>query len=148
MTLSPPKPDLTTARTTPANPQQLFLVAEKTRMPLVLTDPNQPDNPIIFVNRAFQDLTGYSAGDLIGRNCRFLQGPGTDPEDAVRIREALAAHQDITLEILNYRRDGTPFVNSLFISPVFDDGGRLLYFFGSQLDVTERHNAQRQLGGR
>ncbi len=122
--------------TSAASADLLFTAAEKTRMPQIITDPNLPDNPIVFANRAFQNLCGYDAGELIGRNCRFLQGPGTDPTDVAKVRDAIAARRDVVVEILNYHRDGTPFRNELYISPVFDPEGRLRYFFASQLDVT------------
>ncbi|MCC0807775.1 PAS domain S-box protein [Methylobacterium sp. W2] len=123
-------------KTSAAGPELLFTAAEKTRMPQIITDPNLPDNPIVFANRAFQDLCGYSAEELVGRNCRFLQGPGTDAADVARLRDAIAARRDVVVEIVNYHRDGTPFRNELYISPVFDRDGRLRYFFASQLDVT------------
>ncbi|WP_027173800.1 PAS domain S-box protein [Methylobacterium sp. 10] len=123
-------------KTSAAGPELLFTAAEKTRMPQIITDPNLPDNPIVFANRAFQDLCGYSAEELVGRNCRFLQGPGTDLADVARLRDAIAARRDVVVEIVNYHRDGTPFRNELYISPVFDRDGRLRYFFASQLDVT------------
>ncbi|MEE7441871.1 PAS domain S-box protein [Methylobacterium oryzae] len=123
-------------RTSAASADLLFTAAEKTRMPQIITDPNLPDNPIIFANRAFQNLCGYDAAELIGRNCRFLQGPGTDPSDVAKVRDAIAGRRDVVVEILNYHRDGTPFRNELYISPVFDPDGELRYFFASQLDVT------------
>ncbi|MCJ2035537.1 PAS domain S-box protein [Methylobacterium sp. J-068] len=123
-------------RTSAAGTNLLFTAAEKTRMPQIVTDPNLPDNPIVFANRAFQELCGYGAEDLIGRNCRFLQGPDTDPADVAKVRDAIAACRDVVVEIVNYHRDGTPFRNELYVSPVFDPDGRLRYFFASQLDVT------------
>jgi PAS domain S-box-containing protein len=123
-------------RTSAADADLLFTAAEKTRMPQIVTDPNLPDNPIVFANRAFQDLCGYSADELVGRNCRFLQGADTDPADIARIRDAIAARRDVVVEILNYRRDGSTFCNELYISPVFTAEGHLRYFFASQLDVT------------
>ncbi|MGU3420708.1 PAS domain S-box protein [Methylobacterium sp. D54C] len=123
-------------RTSAASTDLLFTAAEKTRMPQIITDPNLPDNPIVFANRAFQNLCGYDADELIGRNCRFLQGPGTDPADIAKVRDAIAARRDVVVEILNYHRDGTPFRNELYVSPVFDPDGQLRYFFASQLDVT------------
>jgi PAS domain S-box-containing protein len=107
-----------------------------TRMPMIVTDPNQHDNPIIFCNAAFLKLTGYSDEEVIGRNCRFLQGYGTDAETVGKIREAIAAGEDVAVDILNYRKDGNPFWNAVFISPVRDDAGRIVYFFASQLDFT------------
>ncbi len=123
-------------RTSAASTDLLFTAAEKTRMPQIITDPNLPDNPIVFANRAFQNLCGYDAAELIGRNCRFLQGAGTDPADVAKVRDAIAARRDVVVEILNYHRDGTPFRNELYVSPVFDADGTLRYFFASQLDVT------------
>jgi PAS domain S-box-containing protein len=107
-----------------------------TRMPMIVTDPNQPDNPIIFSNEAFRNLTGYSDDEAIGRNCRLLQGPDTDRETVSDIREAVAAGRDIAVDILNYRKDGSPFWNAVFISPVRNKTGKIVYFFASQLDFT------------
>ena len=115
-----------------------------TRMSMIITDPRQPDNPIVFANRAFQRLSGYPLAEIMGRNCRFLQGPGTDGAAVTRIREALEARQDINLDILNYRKDGTPFWNALYISPVINEAGELLFFFASQIDVTDRKTIEAQ----
>lgn len=111
-------------------------------MPMVVTDPRQSDNPIVLANRSFLDETGYSSEEVIGRNCRFLQGPQTDPEAVNKIRAAVCAEQQITIELINHRKDGTPFWNQLYISPIFDDDGKLVYFFASQLDTTKRHHAE------
>lgn len=110
-----------------------------TRMPMVITDARHHDNPIIFANQAFLDLTGYDRDEVIGRNCRFLQGPDSDPEVPKAIGAALRSPQGAFRgDILNYRKDGTTFWNALFISPVVDDSGEIVYFFGSQHDVTEQ----------
>src|SRR5690606_33972553 len=91
----------------------------------------------------FLDLTGYSALEVLGRNCRFLQGPQTAPEDIKALRSALKADQDfIEVELLNYRKDGSTFWNQLVISAVYDDNRQLLYYFASQKDVTSRRQAQ------
>jgi PAS domain S-box-containing protein len=119
-----------------------FAAIEMTRMPMILSDPNLPDNPIVFANKAFLDLTGYEEEEVLGRNCRFLQGALTDRETVAEMREAIAAHESIAAEIQNYRRDGTPFWNAVFIGPVYDTSGKLLYFFASQLDVTRRRNTE------
>jgi PAS domain S-box-containing protein len=129
-------------RTSAASADLLFTAAEKTRMPQIITDPNLHDNPIVFANRAFQNLCGYDAAELIGRNCRFLQGPDTDLTDVAKVRDAIAGRRDVVVEILNYHRDGTPFRNELYISPVFDSDGELRYFFASQLDVTRFRTAE------
>ncbi|MCC2980656.1 ATP-binding protein [Sphingomonas sp. IC4-52] len=120
-----------------------FAAIEMTRMPMILTDPHQPDNPIVFANKAFLDLTLYEEEEVLGRNCRFLQGARTDSESVAELRDAVAANQSIALEILNYKRDGTPFWNAVFIGPVYDTSGKLLYFFASQLDVTRRRESER-----
>ena len=119
-----------------------FAAVEMTRMPMILTNPRLPDNPIVFANKAFLDLTGYEESEVLGRNCRFLQGPRTDREMVRELREAVAAHQPISIEILNYRRDGSPFWNAVFIGPVTNPDGELLYFFASQLDITRRRESE------
>lgn len=119
-----------------------FAAVQTTRMPMIVTDPRQPDNPIIFVNRAFLEMTGYGREELIGNNCRFLQGPDTDRETVRSVRDAIKSHDEVAVEILNYRKDGSSFWNALYISPVYDDRGELVYFFGSQLDVSRRRDAE------
>ncbi len=116
-----------------------------TRMPMVITDPRLPDNPIVFCNQAFQDLTGYSREEIIGRNCRFLQGPETNQSDVQKIREAIKKSDSIEIDLLNYRKDQTTFWNALYLSPVRNTNGELQYFFASQLDVTDRIEAQRMI---
>lgn len=113
-----------------------------TRMPMVITDPNLPDNPIVFANEAFQALCGYGRDEIVGHNCRFLQGPDTDRTAVDRIGRALAAHTSIDIDLLNYRKDGSSFWNALYLSPVRGDDGTLKFYFASQMDVTGRVNAQ------
>ncbi|KQS03479.1 histidine kinase [Sphingomonas sp. Leaf357] len=113
-----------------------------TRMPMVITDPRQPDNPIVFCNQAFQQLTGYHRHEIIGRNCRFLQGPDTDPEAVRRLRQAVAGQTDIDVDLLNYRKDGSTFWNALYLSPVRSAAGEVQFFFASQLNVSDRVEAQ------
>lgn len=116
-----------------------------TRMPMIITDPRQKDNPIVFVNTAFQAMTGYSRSDVIGRNCRLLQGPMTDRETVAKIRTAINERRDISVDILNYRRDGSTFWNGLYLCPVTNAAGEVQFFFASQLDVTDRVEAQIQV---
>ncbi len=84
------------------------------------------------VSEEFEAQTGYPPEEVLGRNCRFLQGPETDPAAVAAIRQALAAESEITVDILNYRKDGTPFWNRLRIRPLFDERGKLGYFVGAQ----------------
>lgn len=116
-----------------------------TRMPMIITDPNQHDNPIIFCNGAFERLTGYSNEELIGRNCRILQGAETNRETVAVVRDALANGRGVSVDILNYRKDGSAFWNALFISPVWDQQGRIIYFFASQLDFTNIRSREADL---
>jgi PAS domain S-box-containing protein len=119
-----------------------YAAIEMTRMPMVLTDPRQDDNPIVFANNAFLDLTGYDQDQVLGRNCRFLQGSQTDRAVVAQLRTAIAERRAISVELLNYRRDGSPFWNGVFLGPVYDDAGELLFFFASQLDVSRRKDAE------
>jgi PAS domain S-box-containing protein len=105
---------------------------QMSRMPMCLTDPNLPDNPIVFCNQAYEQLTGYPQAELIGHNCRMLQGPATDRATIKRIRDKLSMQEDVHEEVFNYRKDGGGYWNALYISPVVDEAGRLQYFFGSQ----------------
>ncbi|TCD05497.1 PAS domain-containing protein [Erythrobacteraceae bacterium CFH 75059] len=114
----------------------------QTRMAICLTDPNQDDQPIVFANRAFRELTGYANDEIVGHNCRFLQGPETDPAKVREIRAALESERVAVVELLNYRKDGTTFWNALHLGPIYDRDGRLLYYFGSQWDVTDVHTAR------
>lgn len=122
----------------------LFAAMRLRRMAIVFSDPNQADNPIVYCNNAFIEQSGYPVGEIIGRNCRFLQGPATDRDTVRRIREALAAGQGFNEELYNYRRDGKGFWNALYVSPITDGDGRVLYFLGSQTDVTERKTSALQ----
>ena len=116
-----------------------------TRMPMIITDPRQADNPIVFANNAFLELAGYTREEVLGHNCRFLQGPDTDLGEVDRLRTAIRNVTDISVELLNYRKDGTPFWNALYVSPVVTASGELQFFFSSQLDVTGRRQAEHEI---
>ena len=107
-----------------------------TPVAMVVSDPTLPDCPLIYVNEAFERLTGFTAAEVLGRNCRFMQGPLTEPDDVARLRNAIQRREPIELDLLNHRRDGTPFWNRLMVAPVFCDDGSLRYFVASQIDVT------------
>jgi hypothetical protein len=112
---------------------------------ILITDPNQPDNPIVYANPAFSRITGYHPEEIIGRNCRFLQGADTDPKAVAQLRRAIQQQQEIRTTLLNYRKDGQPFWNELKISPVLSEAGELLYFVGFQTDVTEQKQAEQKI---
>ncbi len=114
----------------------LAAAVRATRMPIVVTNPRLADNPLVFVNDAFCKLTGYARSELLGRNCRLLQGPKTNQGEVTKLRGSVLAQQPVDIEILNYCKDGTPFWNRLHIVPLHDVSGTLIYFFASQLDVT------------
>lgn len=99
---------------------------------LLLTDVRQPDNPIVYANAAFERTTGYATSAVLGRNCRFLQGPETDPRAVLRLREAVEAGGEAMVDILNYRADGAAFWNRLMIAPLTDAAGRVQYYVGVQ----------------
>jgi PAS domain S-box-containing protein len=115
----------------------LLTAIRHSAQPMVITDPSQPDHPMIAVNQAFERLTGYAAADVVGRNCRFLQGKDTDAEATRRIGRCIAERRGCIEWVLNHRRDGSKFWNLLFISPVFDARGELLHFLGNQRDITQ-----------
>lgn len=93
-----------------------------TRTPMVVTNPNLPDNPIIYANAALLKMTVYEESEILGKNCRFLQGPATDPSPLVLLRAAIDARTEAEVDLLNYRKDGTKFWNRLLVTPVFDEG--------------------------
>ena len=112
---------------------------------IVISDACQADNPIIYCNQAFLEITGYSRNEVIGRNCRFLQGQETDPQAIEEIRQSVRKGQECQVVLKNYRKDGTPFWNDLTISPVRDASGRLTHFIGVQTDITKRKQAEETL---
>jgi PAS domain S-box-containing protein len=114
-----------------------LLDEDEREVSVVISDPSLPDNPLIFVSEEFERQTGYPAAEALGRNCRFLQGPGTDPRAVAAIHAALDAGTEITVDILNYRRDGRPFWNRLRIRPLLDASGRVRYFAGAQNPIDE-----------
>ncbi|WP_342587195.1 PAS domain-containing protein [Methylobacterium terrae] len=113
--------------------------------PMVMTDPARPDNPIVFANPAFCRLTGYEPEDVLGRNCRFLQGPDTDPAAVARVREAVVLGEPLQIDLLNYRKDGRPFWNAMTLTPVRDETGTVRSCFAVLSDVTRTRQAERTL---
>lgn len=101
----------------------------------VVSDPWLPENPIIAANDAFCALTGYGRDEIIGRNCKFLAGAHTEPWLTDRIKDGIARHQPVLVEIMNYKRDRSPFRNAVLVAPMFDGEDRLRYFLGSQVEL-------------
>jgi sigma-B regulation protein RsbU (phosphoserine phosphatase) len=112
---------------------------------ITIADARLPDRPLIYANEGFEHMTGYSVAEVLGRNCRFLQGPGSDPAAVAEIRAAVAGERECIVEILNYRRDGTTFWNRLSITPVRDDLGEVTHYIGIQSDVSARREAEQGL---
>ncbi len=112
---------------------------------IVISDYNLPDMPLIYVNPAFEDLTGYTAKDILGKNCRFLQGDKTDQKEVDKIRAAIKEGTSCTVTILNYKKDGTEFWSELSISPVRDSDNRMTHFIGIQKEVTSKVQALQDL---
>ena len=126
------------AHGTPAMPEDISTTAlAKMPLALVLTNPNLDDNPIVYANRAFEKITRFSADAVIGRNCRFLQGDGTDPAHVRQLAQAVREERDFSVDIVNFRSDGTRFLNRLMITPLYDDERNLQCFLGVQRDMSE-----------
>lgn len=115
--------------------RDLFASIAATPLAMLITNPRLPDNPIVAANQAFAALTGYAIEEILGRNCRFLVGDGTDPGCSRILRDAVASTRPALTEILNYRKDGSPFRNAVMIAPIFGSDGRAAYFIGSQVEV-------------
>ena len=112
-----------------------LLEEDETEMSVVFSDPCLPDNPMIYVSNEFETQTGYTPEEAVGKNCRFLQGPETNHHAIEAIRQGLKAETRFTIDILNYRKDGSAFVNRLRIRPIYDPSGRLMFFAGAQNPV-------------
>lgn len=115
--------------------------------PMLLTDAGRAENPIVWVNEAFLKLTGYERGELLGRNCRMLQGAGTDASEVARLRAALDTAEPIACELLNYRKDGTAFWNGMTVNPVRNSEGEVTFFFAAQADMTDKRSVEQAMRG-
>ncbi|WP_395622298.1 LuxR C-terminal-related transcriptional regulator [Sphingomonas daechungensis] len=115
--------------------RQLIETVGASPLAMVVSNPRLPDNPIEVANSAFCQLTGYDENEVVGRNCRFLAGENTEDWVTDEIRDALRGRRPVLVDILNYRRDGTPFRNGVMITPLFDPEGGLAWFLGSQVDL-------------
>lgn len=109
---------------------------------MTLTDPSLPDNPVVYINEAWEEVTGYSSEEVLGRNLRMLQGPETDSDSVRTLATAVEDETPVTVDLRNYRRDGTPFWNELTVAPIHDENGEITHYVGFQNDVTKRKEAQ------
>lgn len=112
---------------------------------VTLADPDQEGMPLVYVNKAFEEMTGYTQADTIGKNCRFLQGDDHDQEGLNQLRQALKNKQSVEVTIRNYRKNGELFYNHLLIKPLTDSNGNLLYYLGVQDDVTQKMRAEEEI---
>ena len=117
-------------------------------IPYVVSNPRLPDNPLVVANQAFCELTGYREDEVVGRNCRFLAGNATEPWLTERLRQAVKDRQPALVDILNYKKDGSPFRNAVLVTPLFDDGGQLQFFLGSQVELPKGSSAASFTGRR
>lgn len=120
----------------------LFQALDASVSGIILTDHQLPDNPIIYCNKSFELMTGYDRHEIIGHNCRFLQGADRDQDARRLIKRAMAAEQSCVVTIRNYKKDGTLFWNELYMSPITGEDGRTAYFIGVQNDITKRKQAE------
>jgi PAS domain S-box-containing protein len=112
---------------------------------VTLTDPDLEDSPIVYANKAFEDMCGYPQQEIVGRNCRFLQGADRDQPDLQRLRAAIKRSEPIEVTLRNYRKSGELFHNRLVVKPLMDERGRVVYFLGVQYDITEQVRAQEEI---
>ncbi len=113
----------------------VMALIENSPIASVVSNPRLPDNPIVAVNDAFLQLTGYDRDFIVGRNCRFLAGKATEPWLTEEIRRGVRQQKSVLVEILNYKKDGTSFQNAVLVAPLFDEEGELEYFLGSQVEI-------------
>ena len=126
-------------------PQVLSKILDSCVNGVSLADPDQPDMPLVYVNKAFEAITGYTLAETVGKNCRFLQGNDRDQQGIQQLREAVKNKKPIEVVLRNYRKNGELFYNHLLISPLFDSKGNLLYFLGVQYDITPQIQAEEEI---
>ena len=137
--------DITERRERQQELQRLQQAIDGANVPITLADPSKEDDPLVYVNDAFEDVTGYPPEETLGRNCRFLQGEHTDPEKVTALSNAIDDEEPISIELRNYRKDGTEFWNRVTLTPIYDDSGELVRYLGTQEDITERKEREREL---
>ncbi|MFM9162917.1 MAG: PAS domain-containing protein, partial [Methylocystis sp.] len=112
---------------------------------VTLTDPDLEDAPIVYANKAFEDMCGYPKEEIVGRNCRFLQGKDRDQPEIDKLRQAIKKGEAVEVTLRNYKKDGVLFYNRLDIKPLLDDRGNIVYYLGVQYDITDQVNAKQEI---
>jgi len=126
-------------------PQVLAKILDSCLNGVTLADPDLEDMPLVYANKAFEEITGYTQEEVIGKNCRFLQGTDRDQAEVVKLREAIKNKQPIDVTLRNYKKNGELFYNHLKMMPLFDSKGNLLYFLGVQHDATQQVKADEEI---
>ena len=126
-------------------PQILTKVLDSCVNGVTLSDPDIEDMPLVYANKAFETVTGYSNEESVGRNCRFLQGTDRDQPELMQLREAIKNRQEIGVTLRNYKKNGELFYNHLEMTPLFDPHGNLLYYLGVQFDITNQVRATEEI---
>lgn len=126
-------------------PQVLSKILDSCVNGITLADPDQEDLPLVYANKAFETITGYTQEETIGKNCRFLQGMDRDQKERFQLKEAIMNKQPIEITLRNYRKNGEMFYNHLVITPLFDSHGNVLYYLGVQYDVTQQRRAEEEI---
>jgi PAS domain S-box-containing protein len=126
-------------------PQVLSSILDECVNGVTLADPDMEDAPLVYANKAFERLTGYSQEEIIGHNCRFLQGEEREQLGRYQIKEAMAKHEAVEVTMRNYKKDGTLFFNKLKIAPLFDRKQRVIYYLGVQYDISDKVNASNEI---
>lgn len=126
-------------------PQVLSKILDSCVNGVTLADPDQEDLPLVYVNKAFETITGYTQEETIGKNCRFLQGTDRDQKERYQLKEAIENKKPIEITLRNYKKNGEMFYNHLVITPLFDSSGNVLYYLGVQYDVTQQRRAEEEI---
>ena len=126
-------------------PQVLAKILDASINGITLADPDQNDIPLVYVNKAFEVMTGYSFDETVGKNCRFLQGNDKNQPEINMLRKALKEKSSVNVTLRNYKKNGELFYNQLLIQPLFDNKNNLLYYLGVQFDITEKINKNKEI---
>lgn len=126
-------------------PQVLSKILDSCVNGITLADPDQEDMPLVYVNKAFEEITGYTLAETVGKNCRFLQGNEHDQAGVKQLQDAIKNKKPVEVVLRNFRKNGELFYNHLLVSPLFDSHGNVLYFLGVQFDITPQIRAEEEI---